>query len=238
MDEPSIVFIIAYVYNKNFISYINYYIDNINRFYKNAAILIVDNNPNNPDKFNITKSNNITIIPNNTNCKLEVGAYKCGLNYLQDNNLLYDYYICTQETFIIKNKYDFNFLKNSNIKACTIYSFNYDYHDHEYCCEILNKIGLYHTLEDIMCCWCNSFILHQTVINEFLFITKDIILTEKRDSHIAERYLGAILYKLNDYKNFDIDGNMKNRNYDCWSVNLLDNNHAHYFMKRVQLKPI
>ena len=238
MEEQKIIFIISYVYNINYTNYINHYIDNINQFYKNASILIVDNLPNNNDKFNITPYPNVTIIQNNTSCKYEIGAYRVGLNYLITNSMVYDYYIFTQENLIIKNKYDFNNLVSNNIKACTIYSYHYDYNHDELCKEILEKLDMYNYLDKITFCWCNSFILHQSVIETFLSITKDIILTTKRESEASERYLARILYELNDHQNFDIDGNMKYRKYDCWTVNLLAPISNHYFVKRVQQRAI
>jgi hypothetical protein len=239
--EPTLVFIIAYVYNKNYTSYINHYIENINAFYKNVSILIVDNYPDNVDKFDIISAPNIIMLTNNTNCILELGAYKVGLNYLNTTGLVYDYCILTQESFIIKNRYDFNTLKNNSVKACTIYSGIFS-PSSEYesiiITNVLNSINMNNNFENIRLCWCNNFILHHSVVSPFLSITKDILIKDKFDSGACERFLGRILYELNEHKNFDIDGDQERRRYDCWTINLFNPIQDHYFAKRVQMKPV
>ena len=186
---------------------------------------------------------NVTIIPNNTNCKYELGAYKVGINYVINNNLSFDYYIFTQDTLIIKNRYDFNILKNNNVTACTIYAYWYDniwrgnIEAHQECSNILNNIGLCDNFENITFCWCNSFILQGSVIKEFLSLTHNIEITHKGHSMYSERFLARILYELNEHKNFDIDGLITLLKYNSWTVNLFDPIESHYFVKRNQFKP-
>src|SRR3972149_7218479 len=106
-DNYKLVFIIAHKYFRGYESYLKLYITNIQNFYNDALILVVDNNSNfKDDIFNNIKSNiNIIFLDNDIECKFELGAYQIGLKYLITNNLIdkYDYIVCTQDNFILKN---------------------------------------------------------------------------------------------------------------------------------------
>jgi rRNA-processing protein FCF1 len=120
------IFIIAQKYYRGHVSYVKHYVENILEFYgENCKIIIVDNNSNYPEDIweTLPKNKNIILLTNDIECKFELGAYQVGINYVIENNLLdhYDYYVCTQDNFIIKNKLDFNslfneFLINNSVK--------------------------------------------------------------------------------------------------------------------------
>ncbi len=183
--------------------------------------------------------NNIIFIDNNTDCKFEIGAYKCGINYIINNNILekYEYYVFSQDNFIIKNKYDFNNLVNNDVTACTINSYYQDNACLETSNQVLASIGLLNNLDKITFCWCSSFILHKSKLLNFLDLTKNIVITIRAQSCASERYLARILYELNNHKNFDIDGDIRNlkEKYDCWNVDF-NNNINSFFVKKVQQK--
>ena len=66
------------------------------------------------------------------------------MRYLIDNNILdnYKYIVCTQDTFVLKNKYDFNILNNQNTTACTINSYYQDGIHQHLSNAILAQLGL------------------------------------------------------------------------------------------------
>jgi hypothetical protein len=242
----NLCFIISHRYYRNYPSYIKYYIDNINNFYENSLIIIVDNNSKYLDDIKTLLNNytNIIILVNNTECKFEIGAYKVGINYIINNNLLenYDYYIFTQDNFILKNKFDFNILINNNTKACALNTFTKykEAYYNEITLNILRKINLENRIDELTLCWCNSFILNKSVVIDFLNITKDIIITSRYNGSVhSERYLSGILYYLNNYIMTSIDGDIEfhNLKYDCWTVNLIEDNiPERFFIKKVQQK--
>ena len=144
----NICFVISHKYYRTYPSFIKLYVDNIQKFYDNSLILICDNNSKYIcDIKDIFKDyTNVIIIDNNTECKFEIGAYNCGINYIINNNILekYEYYVFTQDNFIIKNKYDFNNLINNNVTACTINSYYQDGENQYITNQVLNyrKINL------------------------------------------------------------------------------------------------
>jgi hypothetical protein len=242
-DNYRVCFIIAHRYYRNYESDIQYYVDNIQKYYKNSFTIIVDNNSKYIDdiKQHLYNYSNLVILSNETACKFEIGAYKVGINYLIDNNLVnvYDYVIFSQDNFVLTNKYDFNLLKDDGIKGCALGMGDSQHHyEHFYETDaqiILKMLGLENLIDKIGLVWCASFILHNSKLLEFLNITKDIIITIRHQSCCSERYLAAILYYFNDSKNrglYDIT----NLHYDCWTVDIKNNNYKYCFMKRVQQK--
>jgi hypothetical protein len=244
-DNYNVCFIISCKYNKNYINFIKYYIDNIIKYYTNYLIIIVDNNSIYINElielFNFLNNKNIIILINNNECKFEIGAYNYGIIYLIQNNLIdkYDYYIFTQDNFVLKNKYDFNIFKNNNIYACPINEHDekpYFYSNiTEYAYEILKKINLYDNLDKITFCWCNSFILHKSKIINYYNYVKDIIIINRFQSECSERYLPRILYELNNHKNYNIDGFMNNIKYNP-NDKYININIFSYFEKKLQGK--
>lgn len=235
----NICFIISHKYYRTHPSYIKLYVDNIQKFYSQSLILICDNNSKyfSDIKELLKNYNNIIFIDNNSNCKFEIGAYKCGINYILNNNILdkYEYYVFTQDNFIIKNKYDFNNLIINNVYACPINSWHQDGVYKEISDAVLANIGLLDNLDKITFCWCNSFILHKSKIIPFLDFTKNIVITIRPQSEASERYLARILYELNEHKNFDIDGVLSELKYNCWDVDL-NSNINNFFVKKLQQK--
>lgn len=241
--EKKPVFIIAHKYFRGYQSYLKHYIENILNFYgENCYIIIVDNNSNYPqDVFEtLPDVNNIKILTNDIECKFELGAYQVGIRYIIENNLLdyYDYYVCTQDNFIIKNKLNFNELFNSNVYACPINSYYQDGGHFAVTTMVLNTLGLNDNLDKITFCWCSSFIVHKSKINQLYGYLKKIVITIRMQSEASERYLARILWELNEYKNNDIDGDistLKERHYYCWTVDPLMPATS-FFVKRVQQK--
>jgi len=248
----NVVFIISHKYYRGYESYLKYYINNILSFYDNPLIIVVDNNSSYKEEiFNSIEKNDKTIfLDNNIESKFEIGAYQVGLNYLVDNNLFnnYNYLIFTQDTFIIKNRYDFNTLYDNNIYACPINGcdqnnpISMDYfgtHKHHMDIQqvVLSTLGLNDRLDEVSFCWCNSFIIASNKTEQLLSYFKKIIITNRSESSASERYLARILYELNNHKNYDIDGDIRvlNRFYDSHSVNVYSNVDS-FFVKRNQQK--
>ena len=248
----SICFIISHRYYRNYTSYIKYYIDNIIKFYENPLILVIDNNSKYiSDIIEILKDYlEVKILINDTDCKFEIGAYKVGINYLMDNNLIqkYDFYVFSQDTYVIKNKYDFNNLVNNNITATAFYAYtslptslkfgyfyspiskkiidnlNFDPKNREY--DIINTFNL---------CSCCSFVLHYLKITEFLDIVKDVVITTRFESECSERFLSPILYRLNNNKISEISNELL-QPYNVYTVNIIDDNVPNFFIKKFQQK--
>jgi len=93
-------------------------------------------------------------------------------------------------------------------------------------------------LDKITFCWCSSFIIGKRNVTKLYEITKQIKQTVRSESCAAERYLARIIWELNDYKNYDIDGDIRDlkNKYDCWTVNPYDKNINSFFIKKVQQK--
>lgn len=229
-------FLISHKYYRGHESYLVYYINNIQKFYKDSLIIIVDNNSAySDDIFNLLPNNEKIIkLINEDECKFEIGAYKVGLKYLYDNNLQleYDIFIFSQDTFILKNYYDFNNLKGN---ATSLVSYKNDWCKHDVCEKVLRSIELYDNLEYSLICWCNSFILTKNVLDQFKNYIKDIVIVMRYESEASERYLGKILTTLNGGINYDIDGDIDNLPYYCHTVNPYDDITS-IFVKKAQQK--
>ena len=242
----NICFIISHKYYRNYTSYIQYYVDNIQKFYPNSLCIIVDNNSTYIEdiilKFKDYK--NVIILLNISLCKFELGAYKFGISYLIENNLLnnYDYIIFSQDTFVLKNKYDFNNMKKENIQALSFgCSDEGNLHGTYDGISVFNKIyertNLSNKINKLTICWCCSFILDTSKVQTFLDITKDIIITTRQESEYSERYFDAILFYLNNNKRFSFNNvNSENLSYNCHTIDLINDNVKEFFAKKAQQK--
>jgi hypothetical protein len=251
-DNNRVIFIISHKYYRGYESYLDYYINNIKKNYENHLIVVVDNNSNyKEDVFSKIKNlNNVVLLENNINSKFEIGAYTVGLDYLIGQNVLinYDYIVLTQDTFILKNKVDFNVLHDNNVKSCPINSYIPDGMFEYISRDVLSSIGLYDNMDHITFCWCNSFIVSSDNAQKLYNYIKDINVTVRIESCASERYLARIIYELNDHKNYDIDGDIRylgpewdgvpnsGYKYDCHTVNPFDDNLKTHFVKRTQQK--
>ena len=206
-DSYKLLFIIALKYYRNYDTFIKYYVDNIQKFYQNSFTLIVDNNSKYIDDVHTMFNgyDNVKIITNTSSKKMDIGAYLFGMDYLIENNLIstYDYFVFSQDTYILKNKYDFNILIENNVTAAAVHS-----------CpvgpdllskEIIENLHLTPVLDKITLCWCNTFILHKSKILELREMLKPIVVFNKEYSCLAERYLSGMLYMLNTNSIFALD---------------------------------
>lgn len=249
-DDYNVCFMIANKYIKNYPSFIDHYVENIQKYYKNSLILIIDNNSNDLEdiyfRLEKYKNNNLKILINDSESKFELGAYKFGINYILTNDLLadYDYYIFTQDTFVLKEKFDFhNFIDNS-IFACPIKSHindNYNRHSHDYenpfTKTILNKLNLENKINELRLCWANSFVLHKSKIKPFLELVINIITKNKEDACACERFLSPILYKLNNYKNDTLENIYTEEEIGpLWNIDITKSESKYCFMKKITNK--
>lgn len=249
-DNNKVCFIISNKYVKGYVSFIDYYVGNIQQLYKDSLIIIVDNNSDDLTdvyaKLNKYSNDKLVILINNTPCKYELGAYKVGIQYLIDNNILndYNYYIFIQDTFVLKNKYDFNNLMKHNIMACPIQTFINDNYNRLYdsyftplVTKVLNRLNLNNNINDLRLCWSNSFVLHKSRLEEFRNITYDINITNKSETCDCERFLSAILYKLNNNINYTIDNIYTQAEIEpLRSVDIPNVKTHYYFAKRLSNK--
>jgi len=244
--EPTLCFIITQKYSRNCPSYIKNTIDNIKNNYTNYFIIIVDNNSENiEDIYNLfLEDTNLKILINNSESKYELGGYIYGIKWLIEQNYLnYDYYVFLQDTLVFMKKYDFNNLKKENIKATSIIVYDINntemgrtgYLEHEKK-TVLEPLGLYNRLDEILLCWGSNFIIHNEKLLDLYNYIKNIILTTKRDSESSERYMGRIIYELNNHSNFNIDGFLDDyySKIDANSTELNWNNNLVYFQKKHQ----
>ena len=247
-ENYNVCFIIALKYYRNYQTSITYYVDNIQKYYKNAFTIIVDNNSTYIQDINemFKDYKNLVIITNIGECKFEIGAYKAGISFLITYNLIntYDYCVFTQDTFVLKNKYDFDNLRKNNTLATTLVSWANSItssYNHGFFVEIsqkvLSSLNLQNSIHLLSLCFSNSFILHRSKVLEFLDIVKDIVITKRVESVYSERYLSGILYHLNNRIIADIDGDMERLEYNNQKVSIIyDNIPNHYFVKRAQQK--
>ena len=152
IDNYSCCFIITQKYSRNYKSYIKSYVDNIKRFYSNHFIIIVDNNSNNLEDVQslFVDYTNMVILVNDSPSKFELGGFIYGLKWLIQHDKInsYDYYVFSQDTLVMINKYDLNILKSNNITACVMVEFDQNtsglrgYLDEEKK-QVLDTIGLY-----------------------------------------------------------------------------------------------
>lgn len=252
VNKNNVIFIISHKYFRGYESYLKYYIGNIFYFYENALIIVVDNNSTNKEDIftTIDKNEKIIFLDNDIESKFELGAYQVGLKYIIDNNLNseYDYIVFTQDTFILKNKYNFNQLYENNVYACVINGCKQDdptsmdysgIHKNHWDIQekVLNDLGLNNEIDKISFCWCVSFIINSNKSEQLFDYLKKIIITNRMESCASERYMARIIYELNNHQNYDIDGDIKflNNFYDCHLVDVYSEINT-FFVKKAQQK--
>jgi len=241
-----LIFIISHKYFRGYESYIEYYVNNIQNFYENALTIIVDNNSEyKEDVFiNFMGKENIILLDNNIDSKFEIGAYTVGLKYIIDNNLQnqYDYIVLTQDTFVIKNKFNFETLSNIGVTSCPLVGIkenskghNDVFGDFSLYEEVLSRLNLYNNMDKISFCWCNSFAINTSKTLELFSYFSKIKIVNRVQSCDSERFLARIIYELNEGENYSLDSDFLSLKYDCHSVDIRSNV-EHYFVKRSQGK--
>jgi hypothetical protein len=231
MTEDLIIpaFIIAHKYVRGYPSYTEYYINNIQKHYPEALTIVVDNNSEHRDDIfkRLLLYNNVVLLDNNIDCKFELGAYQVGMKYILDNGLqnYYDYFMCTQDLYILKNKYDFSKLKGNNVGAAPIIGWSNDLEIMHIVQPVLEHFNLFNRLEETDLCWCSSFVVSKEKISYLYKYFRQIVITDREGSKASERYLGRLFLELNNGTKFSIDGssnmyNVHGCNYDCHSVNV------------------
>jgi len=238
-----VCFIIAHKYFRGYESYLSYYIDNIQRLYPEALTIVVDNNSQfTEDTFGpLREYDNVILLENDIECKFELGAYQVGMRYLIDNDLLgeFSYCICTQDNFVLKNKYDFNVLVEEGTYALPINSMYADGARQDVCDHVLNILGMNDNWDKINFCWCSSFVVATHKVEQLYGWLSQIVQATRTDSEGAERYLARLLWELNERRDCgDIDGTAADlhiRHYDTWQVDIRGDATS-YFVKKVQQK--
>lgn len=226
MEEViGIFFIVALKYFRDKPTYIKEYVNNIISFYQNSFVLIVDNNSENIEDIKKIFINycNVNIITNVSESKFELGAYNFGINYVLEKGLNnnYEYFVFTQDTFLIHNKYNFENLLINDVKACPIVgsypgTFSNDFkdrmghhaegHKNQYLIKYtIMRLGLVDVIPELTFCFANSFVLKKDKLIEFSELTNFIKVTNKFQSESSERFLAGVLYLLNGRKNSSIE---------------------------------
>ena len=211
-------FIIACKVYKNYKSYLPFTIKNINEFYPNSTIILVDNNSKYSEYYNIFKNEqNIILLENTSSCKFELGAYNFATKYIIDNNLYFDYYACIQDNVVLVNKVDFNYLQKNMILACPTATF-YFYRSQNLHIDVLKELNLYNPYEEFLCCSWNSWIVSHVNLINIYNLTKNLQITIRKHSEQTERYMGKILKMLNNNTEYSIDGPSELHTYNCYNV--------------------
>jgi hypothetical protein len=239
----NICFIIAHKYFRGYTSYLNYYIENIQKLYPEALTIVVDNNSQyKEDVFSsVEGKNKVVLLDNNTDSKFELGAYGVGSKYILDNELEkdYSYFVFIQDTFVLKNKYDFELMKKESCYARPINSMYADGECSNVVTPVMTKLGLNDNWDKVNFCWCSSFVVEKTKIEQLYTYLDQIKVTCRWESCAGERYLARLLWELNEQKDCgDIDGSCSDlavRHYDTWNVNVFAPATS-YFVKQVQQK--
>jgi len=238
-----VCFIIAHKYVRGYKSYLKYYISNIQELYPEALTIVVDNNSLHKDDVfdTLQELDNVVLLENDITSKFELGAYQVGMRYIVDNNLVedYEYYVYTQDNFVLKNKYDFNEMHSTKTYARPLVSFYPDGECGAVVIPIMEKLQMNDNWDKINFCWCSSFIVATNKVLQLYEYLKQIVVTCRWESCAGERYLARILWELNEHKDCgDIDGSASDlavRHYDTWSVDVLSPATS-YFVKQVQQK--
>ena len=200
-------FILGCKVNINYESYIPFYVENIQRYYPTADIILVDNNSSYKEFFDQFKDNKqITVLENTSEQKFPLGAFNFAARYIYEKSLVYDYCICTQDTFVLLNKFDFQILRDNNVEACPLaHILSVDGVPEHY--DVLKSIGLYIPNDSYGGAWCTSWVCTSTALKKIYDYTHKIKVTTNWDSQVCERYMGKVLKHLNNNRDFSIEGN-------------------------------
>lgn len=245
MSDNKVCFIIAHKFFRGWPSYLEYYLDNIQRLYPNSLTVVVDNNSKYvEDIFGPLRGReNVVFLTNDIECKFELGAYQVGMRYIIEHGLVdeYSYYVCTQDNFVAKNRFDFDALLAGGTYALPINSMHRggDGYARDVSNVVLGRLGMNDNWDKVDFCWCSSFALAGTKLEQMYGWLQTIVQTRRHESEGAERYLARLLWELNEQRDCgDIDGScmdLPQRHYDCWKVDILGPATS-YFVKSVQQK--
>lgn len=236
-------FIIAHKYFRGYTSYLQYYVETIQNLYPDALTVIVDNNSlYKDDVFSLVKDKeNVVLLDNNSDSKFELGAYGVGARHILDNGLKekYSHYVFVQDTFVLKNRYDFEQMQKQECYARPINSMYADGECSDVVIPVMTKLGMNDNWDKVNFCWCSSFVVDQRKLQQLSSYLSDIKVTCRWESCAGERYLARILWELNEHKDCgDIDGSCADlavRHYDTWNVNVFAPATS-FFVKQVQQK--
>ena len=243
MSNNKVCFIIAHKYFRGYESYLKYYIENIQRHYPEALTIVVDNNSQfTEDVFShVRHLDRVVLLDNDIESKFELGAYQVGMRYIIAKGLIdrFSYYVCTQDNFVLKNKYDFGTLVDNNTYALPINSMYADGACRDVCDSVLNRLGMNDHWDKVNFCWCSSFIVAGCKLEQMYGWLQQIVQKVRWESEGAERYLARLLWELNERRDCgDIDGTAADlhvRHYDTWNVDIHADSTS-YFVKKVQQK--
>jgi len=237
--QPSLCFVIACKVYRTHISYIPFYVSKIKEYYPGALIILVDNNSVYKEFYDQFKGiENLVLLENTSESKFELGAYKFATNYIHANNYIFDYYICTQDTFVLVNKFDFTTLVKNNVKACSLGHFDESYL-WGYHIPVLTYLNLYDPEEKFDGCWCGSWIVDYENLLRIAILLMDIKPITRHHSEQTERYMGKILKMLNNGVSYSIHGDHLKLGYDYHSIDspsLEAKESGHFFIKHLQSK--
>lgn len=98
-------------------------------------------------------------------------------------------------------------------------------------------------------CFGVSFVYNKTKIHELFNYIKNIVVTSQVEAQASERYMGRIIYELNNHSTFNIDGYMYDNLYNSgaksellrfpfFRSNMDVNDTSLYFQKIHNPKPV
>lgn len=216
----AIAFVIAHKYYPQYPSFLDAYIYSIKKHY-DCDVFVVDNQSADISHLLSLFTDKVHLMVNDSENKFELGAYRYALERIGR----YDHIVFTQDTFILRNKATFD-------KVATLVDFPWDNgHRHIYE-QVLLRNGLNNRYDECKGCWCNSFVLSDSVRDEFMRLTDWPIVRTRRESEACERYLGRILLELG--ATHPVDGGVAARG-ECVDCDPLADT-SFYFAKKCQQK--
>ena len=219
----AIAFVIAHKYYAYYPSFLDMYICNIKKHY-DCDVFVVDNQSADITTLLPLFTDKVHLMVNDSENKFELGAYR----YALDRIGRYEHIVFTQDTFILRNKFSIHSIG----KAATLVSFPWDNgHRHIYE-QVLLRINLNNQYDECKGCWCNSFVLSDSVREDFMRLTDWPIIRTRRESEACERYLGRILLELGSSHPIDGDVGARGQCVDCDPLADTD----FYFVKKCQQK--